>query len=1305
MVVAEPGYGKTRLLKEIISQAIGTDEAFFVDAKKIKQLSIEESLAKCKRKELLNISEEELQKLTTFKNTNNDFSVTDNTIVCIDALDEVAVSDLYELLEKIEEFMQNNQKIKIFLSCRTHHLKKVSYNFESLGFKFITLRRFNGNQIENFLVHALEKRIDLDSLYKKSKISNLFDFISIPRYLYYFSELLKEGSVNEVVTLSRAKMFEHFIYRKLNKELQKDTPQSQIDLLKRVLEKLALIMKIDGVSEITKDELMTVFDKMDSNFSQIAFRDDLIQKLYDRSLIKDNVDTVEFENQEFLDYLSAKELARFEKVEQVFFDVAIEPHILELYTSWFYVLPFVFELKPSMIELFLNFLQQNNKKVFSTEYFKALLNIEPENISKDLKSQIFIMVFDYYTNHTKWFDANSGYISRQLSRYYDEDKYEKIKNSIDGRKSKGTALTVLRTNAVRLIALLIEDNRLDKPTITYWQNKVSEWLKLDVKEYRYLHRNILQEFAKISNVGFEWIRRRRFIFENGIQVQAEYARACYEVSPNDKFSIDVYLDTHKYWYENKEDTNLSRSDKEYNYILRLTTVEMMIYALKKVWNDESYHHRFCKNLDRGILKDEKINEFKENLLNICDDEFVKFLKNIIIKSMDDNGYHRMSCNGIYTVFIEVIAEKDKSYIKELVDILEHNYRTKKRHFYHSFLDYISINLVSKYFDGFIEDIDKIEDENIHFNILGQIYYRLPSESPFREKITSKYPDLIQQQKVSNFDMENRDRVCKEWVEKIEPEPKKFSSDLFCFYNENHETLKICDKYDEKLKQMIDIAKEVLKNNNPLVVGKVEKNKGSGATIWEVSYYKSCIEFVHKLNVELDQDTRDNVFRYVPFDINMDYETTLAVAKEPSSKAISDIVDVYAGKREDDLGTYHVRQFVEIYNTMKLSPFEPVLLEMLNNDGIAEYDRIYIAQSLPSNILTADIIGKNRKTLDKSSDLWKEYLVLLMARHQDSDSINEACEWTKQRAEEMVNNDRFHDPMSKTANSISISMTHTEYSIERDKEMLLLSSVLSEKGQDSGSNFLKKVVENHLKFLIENNNNAHDIILDIENFLDAHKDKKDLHWFEYTLQDLKQVYLKKIDKSNIAKAIKEYNKLENENYLPITSSFELREVLKNILDVDIRRWIEDEGAYNHIQELAKKDKNTNAEDFIQKSIKSQIELALVKRGFRGTDYNIIREEQLLDDKRLDFTVSYGFVGSVMVELKLSHNTEAKTTTQDGKNYPNKLETYLNGAHCAYGLFVIFNVKDNSDKFKKQIVGLNKLYEDMENISVIGLNCNL
>ena len=117
-------------------------------------------------------------------------------------------------------------------------------------------------------------------------------------------------------------------------------------------------MKIFQVSQISKDEFFTIFKEL--NLGNIFTGDGLIEKLCDRSLLKDNIDYLEFENQELLDYLASKELSRFEKIEQVFFDIAVEPHLKEVYTPWFYVMPFILEQNPNMINIILDFLEKNS---------------------------------------------------------------------------------------------------------------------------------------------------------------------------------------------------------------------------------------------------------------------------------------------------------------------------------------------------------------------------------------------------------------------------------------------------------------------------------------------------------------------------------------------------------------------------------------------------------------------------------------------------------------------------------------------------------------------------------------------------------------------------------------------------------------------------------------------------------------------------------------------------------------------------------------------------------------------------------
>ena len=152
MVVAEPGYGKTRLLKEIVTSYQG--EAFFIDAKRIKDKSndILGSIEKCKYFDAQGNTEEALQKQRLFKNyKESEYKLNSKTIVCIDALDEVPFYELYELFEKIDDFIADYGDIKLILSCRTHHIQKIQYDIKSFDFQYIELDAFSGKKIEKYL--------------------------------------------------------------------------------------------------------------------------------------------------------------------------------------------------------------------------------------------------------------------------------------------------------------------------------------------------------------------------------------------------------------------------------------------------------------------------------------------------------------------------------------------------------------------------------------------------------------------------------------------------------------------------------------------------------------------------------------------------------------------------------------------------------------------------------------------------------------------------------------------------------------------------------------------------------------------------------------------------------------------------------------------------------------------------------------------------------------------------------------------------------------------------------------------------
>jgi RNase H-fold protein (predicted Holliday junction resolvase) len=171
----------------------------------------------------------------------------------------------------------------------------------------------------------------------------------------------------------------------------------------------------------------------------------------------------------------------------------------------------------------------------------------------------------------------------------------------------------------------------------------------------------------------------------------------------------------------------------------------------------------------------------------------------------------------------------------------------------------------------------------------------------------------------------------------------------------------------------------------------------------------------------------------------------------------------------------------------------------------------------------------------------------------------------------------------------------------------------------------------------------------------------------------------------------------------TSTKDLFELVGDIFDTDIRNWVKQEGFYKHINELAKKEKNIEAEKHIQTTIKSEIEKNLYKRKYEENDFIVKREEELLNAKKLDFTIFYSHIGSIVIELKLSHNSEAMPTRKEAQEYINKLNQYVQGSQSDFGLFVIFNTQQSKEQFEELIKELKELYAKEQHIQVIGLNC--
>ena len=117
-----------------------------------------------------------------------------------------------------------------------------------------------------------------------------------------------------------------------------------------------------------------------------------------------------------------------------------------------------------------------------------------------------------------------------------------------------------------------------------------------------------------------------------------------------------------------------------------------------------------------------------------------------------------------------------------------------------------------------------------------------------------------------------------------------------------------------------------------------------------------------------------------------------------------------------------------------------------------------------------------------------------------------------------------------------------------------------------------------------------------------------------------------------------------------------------------------------------------EDLAQKTTKLYLENALMRKGIRQSD--IHREVELFDGKRIDLMITYGFIGPVVLELKLLNNEEIQDE-QKRKEYKGKLIQYLTALHCNNAYYVVF--KRDLSASTKDLDNYNKLIREYADIT--------
>jgi hypothetical protein len=1285
-ILSEPGYGKTRLLKEIILCAPEQNkQGIFIDLKKVDKDIESFIMQKIAISDEINdkLSEAKLKTSSFLKTKDFALQDTDITIVCLDALDEIKYEDFSKFVDRIKEFSSKYKNIHLFVSCRSHHFKKEQESFVETNFNFIEIIPFSNEQTHEYLESSGLSHNDIKKIMALFETAYRNPLIQVPRYLELMIEIIKDKGAEYARKLTKTEIFEYFISKKLELE-EKRTTTKKKEIIKRVQEKLALLMEIYQTNILSKEELMTFFDDVESNLNISLLQQVPLEAFINRSLLKDNIDTIEFENTEFQEYLAAKEMLRLGRADQSIFDIAVDQDIREIFPSWFNSLGFAIDLDISLLKPILHFGTSRNSIVQDEEYHRLLTMVDTNRLPVKDKKDIFRNIFNYYNEVQHWISYD---IARNLSHYFDVSQHSLLKESIESE----TATYITKRNTASILEFLIEINVFKQPQKAYWKSKLIEFIK---EKNSVLQRAAISALSQFKDITLIKQVSEYMNTEDNAVIQA-LVDACRQAEPNNKFSIDCFVK----WTKN---------DREYIHarygLYEVKEKKAIEYLLDCFINDPEFLTQF---MDHESIFNHRDDQIIQNIKDNWDNKIQNKLHKIVVSAFSHDQWYVTDKSQFIKRIAGLLGEKDRNYIFRLIAEIKRSNKFNKHLF--GIIPVFLLLLEKAQVGKFVYELKEIGEERCALRTLQSTWNskkELYEEG--RKYFSEEYAETEKQWKSEAKKNKAKD-IYRDFQFKLEPQKGMYDTGVFDFYLRNEEHLRSVMTSQNKNRLEKLLIKSIFDKFDPgeqkLTITSREGGQTTYTTSSFIHIFGDCLRVAESLKIDISK-YRQRIINYIPFAYSEHRQSIISLIPNLTTKEISGLLKLYIEKRDDDLQKFMPESFIYASERYGIVEAVPVLKRFVVEKAFLMQDRTsslrVIAIIQPDETYFKAIFRKykdNKDTYQLAEDANK-YLI-------EKFSNKEAIKW---RLGQIVKN-TFSYISPKGVYTVSpqeselcdkhfaspiLKLKHPRYK----KQLLSLlkkSFFIYRKGVDyhSYAQYLWDIVEVYFYNLRETKSYIH--LKDLENYIQKHSSEEGINWFKYKLHKLKVEYMRYIGKpQSIAECIKKYNKLKATQYLDIATSADLVEVVKKVINEELKRWVEDDGAYKFISYAKYKQ-----EDLIQKTIKTQFENCLLKKELRGNEINIRREEQLLDDKRTDFLISYGFIGPVLIEIKLSHNPEIANNTKR-RAYKKKILQYIKGTKSDIGIFLIFEI-NNKYSIKDYIPKVKELYKDCDNVEVIGLAC--
>lgn len=1208
----------------------------------------------------------------------------------IDALDEVDNSLFVCKLKEIIEFHRNHPKTKIILSCRKHYISSYANHFAIItSLTYIELCRLDHQKV-NEVISKYCSKVTQNSIAKSSK---LMELLSIPRYLLFLIE--KEDKNGECRNIGD--LFEYIIDESISKaiigrdgegNLTKD--RNKIILIKRTLEKVALVMEIGRRDSISKDELYTILDGLKGNMAQMLLANfDLL--FFENRILKYTNEKLQFNNSEIQEYLAAKELCRQSNIESMLYDIAVHQDLKHIYPNWFDVIPHI-SYSPDGTKAFISIIKLiiGYESYLENEPFESLLRyIDPSILSHQEKQDLFLLLLEHYLRVPSYIRWGSN-VYNLIQHCFTKDCVFQLIRSYE-------SLTIIQLQNIHTVLKAItESNELEDSVIKHWTAAANSFINKE-DEYKMIALS-LYSVVKANN--------------NLISLSGKFNEFCKKVK--DKYCeitsrILSHINIVDCWIEECYMGN----PYGIQAVLRITDPNIMLYAYKHIDDANKLKMFFTPKGSLSIWYEYYLTQQFNIAQQGTEDLRLIFLNVVAGYVNSHSGYYNYN-KDFQRIIITLFLNEDTG--KQFVKLIEHEWDVE------SLMSHLDPELIDH---DLIGGVDKLLHlcgfkKRIIDAILQDLTLRICEDSDKKDTISeyiNRYAHTFKSKLIS-LGKNNRDSDSSKLVSAYQA----LSDQEVPIYNKYY-AAEILAKNIDFLKQrdsqpFIDIVSSFLEEINLDLESIKKKTHNSFSASWGLVRFPTFVLALYQLGqTKILSIHRMAIARTLPlvrWNINDDHAIKAAykeIIRNLNEYEKEELVAWWESREDDfiNISWEDILSCIRDYGiealSYKLGEYMQSYVEHPDIDHLlaAKSSLEMIAQGYGKwDIKQLESLFVSMKEEDENdnegiNEIKLDCNAIMIEKFQYKDAIQWRFEYLKKHIFKSVEHNSGHyRPMSKKEVEVTSSNPYMfrcfmgiSDNPDLDTRMIDLFefglSLSKSQNTREYSNYLLKQVYfffistgslsdlKHLRKMIENT------------------DEHNIPFYISELMNQSEILFLNQNKTPISKALHIYNRCIDETYLEIRNDGDLIRYFDGIF-LEVQREIQDVGIYSLLQS------NDLTEDFIQRELKNTIINIGCKKGLY---LRIDREVALQDNKRTDILLWYGMCKPIMIELKLLNNPEIQRQ-EERQEYKKKFIQYIEATQPCLSVFWVFDVhreRSNPDKFKD----LKTEYLDLSNTRVVLTDC--